>query len=56
MMASTISPNRKRHKSKYKKVKAILKDKGRNKDPCMSFGCECAICKLHLSHLRRQGD
>jgi hypothetical protein len=33
-----------------------MKDKGRNKDPCMSFGCECKVCKQHLSFMRREGD
>lgn len=24
--------------------------------PCLSFGCQCAVCKSHLSNMRRAGD
>lgn len=25
-------------------------------DPCLSFGCQCTVCKAHLAKIRMGGD
>jgi hypothetical protein len=30
--------------------------KGKVADPCLSFGCQCTVCKSHLTKMRRGGD
>ena len=58
-LAAMMQNQKKKAPSKLKmgKTSMILKDhKVKVADPCLSFGCQCTVCKSHLTKMRRGGD
>eukprot|EP00347_Sterkiella_histriomuscorum_P006724 403351677 len=55
-----ISHKKKAATSKLKpgKSSVLAKDRGKSlmQDPCLSFGCQCTVCKSHLTKMRQGGD